>query len=233
MNTEEFTRERYMTLSETLSDEYAKLAIQHKKVLEEHNALLKKHLEAVDMLSNHKKLLEDHNGLLKKHMEALNELEAARGELTEVKDLTLTYVSEELDKLYTAICDDTDAEFIKMCEQIYEDDSLSVFRKSAALDRLYGSHLRNAEKKEMMARLQRGREVQQEFEAFKKDIAANKEEVCVTSEGHVYRVKNRVAVRQDDFYESPLPHQELAATEVKKSSSGVVDEWREELLRTK
>jgi len=142
----------------TSSKEYEVLLAEHAKLLQEHNALLKKHLEAVDMLSNHKKLLEDHNGLLKKHMEALNELEAARGELTEVKDLTLTYVSEELDKLYAAICDDTDCQFIKMCEQIYEDDSLSVFRKSAALDRLYDSHLRNAEKKEMMARLQRGRE---------------------------------------------------------------------------
>jgi hypothetical protein len=142
----------------TSSKEYEVLLAEHAKLLQEHNALLKKHLEAVDMLSNHKKLLEDHNGLLKKHMEALNELEAARGELTEVKDLTLTYVSEELDKLYAAICDDTDCQFIKMCEEIYEDESLSVFRKSAALDRLYDSHLRNAEKKEMMARLQRGRE---------------------------------------------------------------------------
>lgn len=129
------------------TEEYAKLLAEHKTVLQEHNALLKKHLDAQTMLGQHKKLLEDHNALLKKHMDALNELEAARGELTEVKDLTLTYMSDELDKLYTAICDDTDAHFIKMCEEIYEDKSYSVFRKYAALDRLYASHLRNAEKR--------------------------------------------------------------------------------------
>lgn len=109
-------------------------------------------------LEQYATLLAEHNRMLKKQNDLMDELIAARAELTEVKDLTLTYVSEELEKLYTAICEDTNQEFIKMCEEIYGDNSLSVFRKFAALDRLYGSHLRQSEQKEVMSRLKRSRE---------------------------------------------------------------------------